>query len=140
MPERLDITLRLHERMLDIVRTGLPRITSSMRDADLEGLAFLRGEMVGTIDAYCRHVGQLHTTALRRGDPAETAIADALAEGCAALSAAYDDFRLRWADRSAAEHWPEYRLSAIVMMKHVRNSVRRAEQLRARHHDLAAAA
>ncbi len=53
MIHRIDITARLQRRMLEIVGTALPLLTRSRADADLVGLAHLRGEMVDAIDAYC---------------------------------------------------------------------------------------
>ena len=51
---QLDILARLQTRLLEIVGTGLPLITSSIRDADLIGLAHLRGEMVAALaDVAC---------------------------------------------------------------------------------------
>ena len=119
MAYRLDITERLHRRMLEIVGTGLPLITRSLSDADLDGLAFLRGEMIDTIEGYCRHVHQVS------GDDGQRLI-----EGCADVRAAYETFRLRWEHRHVSGNWLEYRLSAVVMMKQVRAHVERARALR----------
>lgn len=130
MPHRLDIASRMHERLMEIVGVALPLIASSMADADLVGLAHLREEMVEAIDRYCRYVHALRDAARAAGDGGGAARTDELAAECAELRAAYEGFRTRWADRTAVEHWPEYRLSAIVMMKRVRACVRRAEALR----------
>ena len=113
MTYRLDITARLHRQMLDVVGTALPLITSSRADADLSGLAHLRQEMVRTLEAYSVHVKSL-------GDAA-------LIARCASLEQAYQSFRARWVYRDGIEHWYEYRLSAIVMMKQVRALVQQAE-------------
>lgn len=126
----LDITRRLHQRLLYIVRVALPLIPASMGDADMAGLAHLREEMIEAIDAYSRHTRQLHDTALAAGDAARLAEADMLMRGCAALGDAYDAFRARWAHRHAMDNWHEYRLSAVVMMKQVRSHIQSAERQR----------
>lgn len=130
MTNRLDITGRLHERMLDVVRAALPLITTSMAEADLAGLAHLREEMVEAIEAYCRHVREIVAMAREGGDCHAIAHAELLTSGCAGLQSAYEAFRLRWAHRHAAESWHEYRLSAVVMMKKVRNHVQAAARHR----------
>ena len=130
MIERLDITGRLHARLLEIIRTALPLITSSMRDADLIGLVHLRGEMVDAIEAYCRHLHEVRDDAAKTADLADVAKMNSMVEGCAALNAAYETYRARWVHRRAAVNWCEYRLSAIVMMKQVRDVVQQAELLR----------
>ena len=122
MTYRLDITGRLHRRMLEIVGTALPLMTGSRADADLIGLAHLREEMVEAIDAYCRHV-----QTLREAGHAPSAPGAALDDGCTSLRSAYDTFRARWVHREALENWHEYRLSAVVMMKQVRTLVQQAE-------------
>ena len=118
--------------MLEIVGSALPLIARTFGDADLAGLAHLREEMVEAIKAYCRHVHHQRELAVACGDTQELAIAQALADGCTGLNAAYDTFRDRWVHRDAAGNWHEYRLSAIVMMKHVRDQVQRAEAVRTR--------
>jgi hypothetical protein len=127
MTYRLDIIRRLHDQMLEIVRTGLPLITSSQADADLTGLAHLREEMVTTIDRYCRHASKLGEAALESADDQARAEADHLVEQSGNLRASYDAFRDRWAHRDAVGNWPEYRLSAIVMMKQIRNHIQAAD-------------
>ena len=138
MVSRLDITRRYHERLLEVIKTALPFLTSSMRDADLIGLTHLREEMAEAMGAYCRHVHHLRDGARDAREAAALSQAEALVTGCVSLHAAYDAFRSRWAHRHAVEHWPEYRLSAIVMMKQVRNHVQHAERLRAAQLPLAA--
>lgn len=113
MTYRLDITARLHRQLLDIVATALPLITSSRADADLIGLAYLRSEMVRKLKAYGSHVSQL-------GDPEQIA-------RYTNLQHAYDAFCERWVYRDGIEHWHEYRLSVVVMMKQVRSLVQSAE-------------
>lgn len=127
---RLDITARLHRRMLEIVGTALPLITGSHADADLIGLAHLRKDMVAAIDLYCEHVQGLLDEARGALGSADLGEAERLARGCVSLREAYDGFRARWAHRHAADHWHEYRLSAVVMMKQVRSHVEQAESLR----------
>jgi hypothetical protein len=138
MAPRLDITRRLHERLLEIVRTALPLIPGSWRDADFDALAHLREEMVAAIDLYCRHVHRLRDDAIRNGGALAVERAEMLVAGCTSLRGAYDSFRCRWAQRAAVEHWHEYRLSAIVMMKQVRNRVQQAEAARTADWPLAA--
>lgn len=128
MSQRLDITRRLQQRLLEIVRTALPLIPSSFGDADLVGLAHLRIEMVDTIEAYCRHVHRI-PEACTEGPHDGPSTAECLKEGCVALRGAYDAFCERWEHRTALNHWYEYRLSAVVMMKQVRDHVRNAEDL-----------
>ena len=122
MAYRVDITARLQQRMLEIVGTALPLITRSQADADLVGLAHLRGEMVDAIDAYCRHIHGLRDDA---DAPAEWL--DRLIAGCNELRATYQSFGVRWMRRDCIAHWHEYRLSAVVMMKQVRKLVQDAE-------------
>ena len=124
MVYRLDITARLHRRMLEIVGTALPLITSSRADADLVGLGHLREEMVQAMDAYCHHVHQLRNMGLVAANDADTLVA-----GCTDLRSAYEAFRARWVHRDGIENWYEYRLSAVVMMKQVRALVQHAERL-----------
>ena len=127
MVKRLDILARHHARLLDIVGTALPLITASAQDADLPGLAHLRGEMIEAMAAYQRHVhDRMSTAATDAGDPVQTRRAQAAKIGCIEIERAYQTFTNRWAHREAAHHWPEYRLSAIVMMKQVRDHVRAA--------------
>ncbi|GEM_PF-1368587 len=116
MIHRIDITARLQRRMLEIVGTALPLLTRSRADADLVGLAHLRGEMVDAIDAYCRHVEAMRDAGSKGLDA-----------GCIDLRAAYETFRARWAQRENVDHWAEYRLSAVVMMKQIRALVQQAE-------------
>jgi hypothetical protein len=127
MTYRLDITSRLHGQMLEVVRSGLPLITNSMADADLIGLSHLRDEMVSTIDRYCRHAARLRENAALSVDEADWDEADKLVAQSESLRASYDAFRDRWAQRDAVGNWPEYRLSAIVMMKQIRNHIRVAD-------------
>lgn len=125
MAHRLDILHRLQSRLLEIVGTGLPLITSSIKDADLVGLAHLRGEMVAALMAYARYVDEtVMPEALASGDPERLRRAEELKAGCLQLKAAYRGFRRRWAHRDGRTNWPEYRLSAIVMMKQMRDHVR----------------
>ena len=125
MVYRLDITARLHRRMLEIVGTALPLMAGSRDDADMIGLAHLREEMVDAMDTYCRHVHHLRDD----GRVSRTA-GQALVDGCTRLRAAYEAFRARWIHRDGIEHWYEYRLSAVVMMKQVRSHVQQAETVR----------
>lgn len=124
MAHRLNIIVRLQRRMLEIVGTGLPLITKLRDDADLVGLAHLRGEMVDSIGAYCRHVSELQDGSAAPADQSQ-----ALLVGCNDLQAAYEKFRARWVHRDGIDHWQEYRLSAVVMMKQVRAVVQNAEAL-----------
>lgn len=126
MVQRLDILERLHARLLEIVGTGLPMLTSSMRDADLEGLTQLREEMVAAIEVYAHYVHKLLGKALADGDTDVVRTAHDLKLDCIALQQAYRTFTARWAHRDGGLNWPEYRLSAIVMMKQIRNHVRAA--------------
>lgn len=128
MPAALDIVDRLHRRLLEIIATALPLMTSSMRDADLEGLTFLREEMVEAIASYRRYAYQAHATAIAGGSDAAIAGTAALCFNCTLLDEAYGAFRERWAQRLAVEHWAEYRLTAIRMMKSVRNHVLEARE------------
>ena len=41
----------------------------------------------------------------------------------------YEIFHDRWEHRTALDNWYEYRLSAVVMMKQVRDQVRLTENL-----------
>lgn len=125
MAHRLDILHRLQSRLLEIVATGLPLIPSSMKDADLVGLAHLRGEMVAALLAYTRYIDDhLIPQAVASGDAERLRHAQASKAGCVGLRQAYGGFRRRWAHRDGLTNWPEYRLSAIVMMKQVRDHVR----------------
>ncbi len=130
MPATLDLVARLHRRLLEIVGTTLPLMPSAMRDADLDGLAQLRWEMVEAMAAYRRHAEQAHTASLCCGNAAAVDVADALCRGARGLERAYEEFRQRWAHRDAVGNWAEYRLSAIRMMKQVRNQVQAAEEAR----------
>ena len=128
MPQRLDILDRLHKRLLDIIASGLPLITSSVRDADMVGLVYLRSEMLVTIEAYAQHIQQLSDAAHVSGDLAREQAAQELKIGCIALQQTYRAFTDRWRHRDGISNWPEYRLSAIVMMKQVRNHIRAAAE------------
>ena len=130
MAHRLDILDRLHVRLLDIVGTGLRLMTASMKDADLVGLAHLRDEMIEAIGAYCRFVHGDGLVAHVAGDDAQRrATAARVRAGCSDLKGAYDAFTARWTHRDGTLNWPEYRLSAIVMMKRIRDQVRAASTL-----------
>ena len=126
MIQRVDITARLQHRLLEIVSTALPLITRSIADADLLGLAHLRGEMIHALDAYYCHVSKLNADAGRSADEC-----DRLTVSCVELRAAYEAFRARWVFRNGAESWHEYRLSAVVMMKHVRSIMQEADAIEA---------
>ena len=130
MPATLDIVGRLHRQLLEIVAIALPLIPSSRRDVDLAALGHLRHEMVDAMRRYRRHAEDVHAAAYGSGDPSAIAAADMLCHGSKALGRAYDEFRARWAHREALANWPEYRLSAIRMMKLVRNQVQQAEAAR----------
>ena len=123
MVHQLDITARLQRRMLQIVGDALPLITKARADADLIGLAHLRGEMTDAIAAYCRHIDRLQNDAINSIDRLER-----LADSCIKLQAAYESFRIRWVHRDDTDYWHEYRLSAVVMMKQVRSLVQDAER------------
>lgn len=130
MTRRLNILDRLHRRLLDIVGTGLPLITSSVRDADLVGLAHLRDEMICAVEEYARYVQQyVLEVALAGTDPEQIRLAQEIKIGSVALERSYQSFTDRWRHRDGISNWPEYRLSAIMMMKQVRNHVRAAAQL-----------
>lgn len=129
MIDRLNILDRLHTRLLEIVATGLPLLASSIADADLVGLAHLRGEMIAAIDSYARYVHDHVLGPAMRGDDAERLrLAHRIKVGAIQLQQSYHTFTTRWADRDGMSNWPEYRLSAIVMMKQVRDQVREASR------------
>ncbi|MEG3124429.1 hypothetical protein [Sphingomonas sp. GB1N7] len=113
-------------------------MTSSMGDADLIGLSYLRAEVVEAMAAYRRCADQERVAASEPAAFEQIAYADLLASGSIELQRIYDDFRRRWIDREIVGNWHEYRLSAIVMMKQVRNHVQNAQALRAGYLRLAA--
>ncbi|WP_374944523.1 hypothetical protein [Sphingomonas sp.] len=125
----LNILDRLHARLLDIIGTALPLITSSIADADLIGLAHLRTEMIQAIDAYTHYVhDHVLDAAVAANDPARMQLAHEIKIGCISLEQTYRTFTSRWAHRDGMLNWPEYRLSAIVMMKQIRDQVRSASR------------
>lgn len=126
---RLNILDRLHTRLLDIVGTALPLITASARDADFVGLAHLRMEMICAMAEYARYVQQhVVDAALAGADPEQIRLAQEIKIGSIALQRSYQSFADRWLHRDGMANWPEYRLSAIVMMKQVRSHVRDASR------------
>ena len=42
-PYRLDVTKRIQDRLLEMIRTALPLITSNIRDEDVIGISFESG-------------------------------------------------------------------------------------------------
>lgn len=129
MAHRLNILDRLHTRLLEIVGTALPLITSSIRDADLVGLAHLRAEMVCALEEYARYVQQQVLDIASSGSDRERIrLAQEIKIRSIALEQTYRAFTERWRHRDGIANWPEYRLSAIVMMKQVRNHVRTASR------------
>lgn len=55
--------------------------------------------------------------------------ASALKISCIDLQGSYEAFRMRWSHRDIREHWPEYRLSALQMVKKTRAHVHSAAAL-----------
>jgi len=132
MSRRLDILTRHHDRLIEIMGTARTQITDSVRDADLDALRHLRREMVEALAAYQRFVHEEIYEPAQQGVGSEEACRDAraLKIDCIQLQRDYDDFCLRWARRHVLENWPEYRLSANVMMKHVNDHIAQVCELR----------
>jgi hypothetical protein len=123
----LDITKRLHDRLMEIVNTAFALITPSLRDADLAGLAYLRREMIQLLEIYSDHVDAKIES--MEGDEALRYL-EVLQDSLRQLSLSYEKFRARWVHREATQNWPEYRLSCVVMMKQFRDHLTNAEQAR----------
>lgn len=132
MSRRLDILTRHHDRLIEIMVTVRSQITDSARDADLEALRHLRREMVEALAAYQRFVHEEIYEPAQQGIGSAEARRDAqaLKIGCIQLQRDYDDFCLRWARRHVLENWPEYRLSANLMMKQVNDHILHVCELR----------
>lgn len=126
----LDITARLHARMIGIVTAALPLITKSKSDADLVGLAHLREEMLEIIAAYRRYIHSLSTNGELANTGQQPSSVNILIANLADFENAYEQFRARWLYRDGISHWHEYRLSCVVMMKRLRLLVHDAETIR----------
>lgn len=124
MLRRLNLLHRLHNRLLEIVTTAAPLIASTPEEADLVGLQHLRDEMVHTMSAYDRYIDEvLIAQAEASGDADLICRARAIQVGSRRLTDAYDAFRARWVGRNPLANWPEYRLSAMLMIKQLRQQV-----------------
>lgn len=128
MSQRLNLLARHHSRLLEIMGTARPLITSSAERADLVALRHLRREMVEALAAYQRFVHEeIFEPARTSGSRAARADAQELKIGCIDIQVAYDAFGIRWSRRNALESWSEYRLSSIRMMKRVRDHIRQVQ-------------
>lgn len=124
MLRTLDLLHRLHTRLLDIASTATPLITPTLEEADLVGLCYLRDEMVQMMAAYGRFIDEvLVPRAERSGDPELICRARAIHVGSERLINAYDRFCARWVHRDPMMNWPEYRLTAMLMIKQLREQV-----------------
>jgi hypothetical protein len=133
MPQRVDILQRHHLRLLEIVRTALSCLTSSVQEADVVALRHLRAEMVSALAAYQRFVHEeVYMPAILCGDADAQMDAYSIKVGCIEVQNDYEVFRQRWVHRNVAGSWAEYRLSTIRMMKQLRNHVQHATQLQER--------
>ncbi len=112
--------------------TARGQITDSVKDADLEALRHLRREMVEALAAYQRFVHEEIYEPAQQGLGSADAHRDAqaLKIDCIELQRDYDAFCQRWARRHVLENWPEYRLSANLMMKHVNDHILHVCELR----------
>ncbi|RYF11925.1 MAG: hypothetical protein EOO77_18405 [Oxalobacteraceae bacterium] len=79
--------------------------------------------MVETLAAYAGILQERAENAEGRGDGCDLLRASELRDRCLAMGTSYEAFRARWAHRHALDHWPEYRLSAVHMMKRIRDDV-----------------
>ncbi|WHU03729.1 MULTISPECIES: hypothetical protein [unclassified Sphingomonas] len=132
MSRRLDILTRHHDRLIEIMATARTQITDSVKGADLDALRHLRREMVEALAAYQRFVHEEIYEPAQQGIGSAEARRDAraLKIDCIQLQRDYDDFGLRWARRHVLENWPEYRLSANLMMKRVNDHILHVCELR----------
>lgn len=112
-------------RLIEIAATARALVSVRGDEADWNAIRHLRGVMVETLASYQLVVHRLL---------AETEPGDADREkrdrACfvkvetIALVKEYGDFTARWAQRKAAAHWPEYRLSALRMINAFTDHVR----------------
>lgn len=138
MPHRLNLVERHHKRLLEIVSAALPLITGSARDADLIGLRYLRQETVEALASYARLVADMVDNAEGSGDGRAAFVAGTLQARCRTIGGSYETFRGRWLERVALDNWAEYRLSAILMMKRVRDEILLSAKVAAADHGEAA--
>lgn len=130
--QRLDILSRHHDRIREIMATASQLIVGYSKDADLGALRHLRREMVEALIAYQRFVHEEIFEPSLLADEADPARRDAraLKIDCIQLQRDYDDFGMRWAHRDIVDNWQEYRLSANLMMKQVRDHIAEVVELR----------
>ena len=129
MPIRIDLLDRYQRRMMDIVGMALPLIASRQSDADMIGLKYLRREMIETLASYDRLIHEMTKAAVARCDDREQLRVYELREHCSSMRETYDAFHTHWVERQVLENWAEYRLSAIVTMKRIRNDVVASREL-----------
>ena len=124
MPQRLNMLARHHTRLAEIAETAAHLVSRSVTKACMSDLRLLRIEMVDALGSYQSFVHhEVFEPAMKGSSAMERDIASALKVKCVELQGSYERFRMRWSHRDARLNWPEYRLSAMQMVKHVRDHI-----------------
>ncbi len=88
---------------------------------DAAAMAALRTELSETLSTYqvLKHEG-IFNPAIMGGDPARAAVARTMKIACIAAGEEFRHYVATWAPVSGHDHWAEYRLSTLTMIKHLR--------------------
>ena len=127
MSQRLNMLARHHTRLAEIAETAAHLISGPVTEACMNDLRLLRIEMVEALGSYQAFVHQeVFEPAIKGGSTIERGSASALKIKCIELQGSYETFRMRWSHRDARVNWPEYRLSAMQIVKYVRDHIHSA--------------
>ncbi len=130
MPDRLNTLACHHSRLAGIADTAARLVAGSASEACIADLRLLRLDMMDALASYQSFIHQEVFEPAMRGCPGLALdSASALKISCIDLQGSYEAFRMRWSHRDTRENWPEYRLSAMQMVKKVRSHVHSAAAL-----------
>ena len=130
MLRKLNLLHRLHARLIEIVSTAAPLISSTLEEADLIGLEYLRDELFQTLCTYALYIDRfVIDRAERSADGEIIGRARSIRDGSKHLILIYEEFCRNWVHRDPMINWPEYRLSSMVFIKHIREQVSHSRDL-----------
>lgn len=112
---------RYQSLVLTLLAAVEPVLNTPRHLRDLAAVKDRRPEMQGILTKYqvFKHRNIFDPT-IAEGILARAELATTLKADCIALDVEYARFVKRWTGRDASDHWPEYRLSAIRMIRVIR--------------------
>lgn len=124
MAYRINLLARHHQRLLEIIDSGYPLITTQHCDADTRGLRHLRRELEEALAAYERFIHEeVCGRSLWIQTPEARIDARRLLDAAQQLRADYESFVSTWTANAALENWSRYRLSVRCMVQKFRDHV-----------------